>query len=139
MEGELVLLLPEPERAVEPDEVVVRVVPVVVDVLVLADGATITTSGLVRTVTAPSFDTRFATLFRSLTLPRVTPKPAESRLIVSRRGGMLVVPVTGPRPTLTTVAVRFGGGCGGRNRFGGLTTRGTVYQLFHPPGCHTQP
>jgi hypothetical protein len=114
-------------------------VPVVVDVLVLADGATMTASGLVRTVTAPSFETRLATLFKSFTLPRVRPKPAESRLIVKRRGGMLVAPVTGPRPTLTTVAVRFGGGCGGRNRFGGLTTRGTVYQLFQPPGCHTQP
>ena len=128
--------LPELGREVEP--VAVREGPVDGPV-VAVEGATATGAGRVLTVTAPSFETRFATLRRSFTLPRERPNPAESRLIVTRRGGMLVVPVTGPRPTLTTVVVRFGGGCGVRTRLGGFTTRGAVYQLFHPPGCQNQP
>ena len=115
----------------------VAVCPDDVDV---ADSGSITRAGgTVFIVTAPSFATRFDTLRKSLTLPRVTPNPAESRVIVMRRGTAFVTPVTGPRPTLTTVLVRLGGAEGGWKRFGGFTTLGTEYQLFQPPGCQNHP
>lgn len=130
---------PEPEeRAVDPLEDLPDVFDWLVEV-VEDSGSMTRDGGPVRTVTAPSFDTCFATLRRSPTLPRVTPNPAESRVMVMRRGGAVCNPVTGPRPTLTTVAVRFGGATGARKRFGGFTTRGIEYQLFQPPGCQNHP
>src|SRR4030095_10018375 len=111
----------------------------VLDVLAVEAGMVVRGGGDVFTVTAPSFATRFETLPRLFTLPRATPNPAESRVIVIRRRTAVEVPVTGPRPTLTTALVRLGGAWGARKRFGGFTTCGTEYQLFHPPGCQNHP
>ena len=126
-------------RAVDPLDLP-DVFVCVVDVVVVDDSGSMTRDGgPVRTVTAPSLATRLATLRRSPTLPLVTPNPAESRVMVMRRGGAVCNPVTGPRPTLTTVVVRFGGATGARKRLGGFTTRGIEYQLFHKPGCQNHP
>ena len=129
--------LVRPPDGVEGAVVAVRpeVVPVV---LVVTDGLETRADGFVFTVAAPLLCTSRETFAGFLMLPRVIPIPADPLSIVTRRGGTELT--TGPRPTATTLLVRFGGGVTRAKRFGGFTTRGTVYQpAFHGPGCQNHP
>ena len=88
------------------------------------------TEGSVLTTTGRSLlvDSR-ATRSRLRTDPRGTPRPAESRLIVSRLGTPAGGFTESPCPTMTVDRDRTGG-CGTTVRRGGFTIRGMAYQLF---------
>ena len=102
-------------------------------------GGAILPRGSVLTSTGRAFLlTSRAKRSRLRTVPRGTPKPAEPGVIVTRCGNPDAGFTVRPLPTMTVPRPRTGGATTAVRR-GGFTTRGTAYQVFQYPGCHTQP